>query len=119
VSRPALFRLRRGWPSAGLFLGPAGWGLNTQLGYAAVPWACGNGINIIPVIAAVAMLPALYGAWLSWRAFGPESWTAPENPQGGRPHHLLAGVGVLVGLLFALTILTQAAAAFVLHGCER
>ena len=98
---------------------PGAWALNTQIGYAAVPWACGNGFNVIPIFAGIAALLALFGAFLSWRAFRSDALRTAGDAAGGRPHHLLAGVGISAGLLFALVILTQASASFFLQGCER
>jgi hypothetical protein len=107
------------WPSAGIFLGPAAWVLNTQLSYAIVPWVCAHGSNIVPAAAIVGALIALAGCFLSWRA-----WTAQESGpsgerDGGRPHRFVAGMGTLMGVLFAAVILLQGVAGLVFQGCER
>jgi hypothetical protein len=108
----------RGVPWAGLALGPCAWMLNTQANYSAVPWICATRINFIPALAVVLVLVALAGAFLSWRSYKAEPEPAPDG-RGGVPRHLLAFLGILLGLLFALVIATQGAAALVLTGCER
>lgn len=113
-------RTQTGVPWAGLAAGPGAWAVNTQTNYALVPWICASKINLVPIVAVVLALLALAGAFLSWR-----SWQASGGSErhwssmDGQPRNFLAGVGTLAGLLFALVILTQGAAAFVLQGCER
>jgi hypothetical protein len=108
----------RGIPWAGLALGPGAWIVSTQANYAAVPWICATRINFIPVFALTLILVALAGALLSWRSYRIEP-EPPTDGAGGVPRHLLAFMSVLLGLLFALVIATQGAAALVLTGCER
>jgi hypothetical protein len=113
-------RVRSGLPSAGIFAGPAAWLVNTQLGYALVPWICAHKVQLVPVVALGALLISLAGAFLSWRAWATASAEpTPDRSGGGRPHRFVAGVGILVALLFALVILVQGSAGFVLQGCER
>ena len=65
-------------------------------------------------------LVAIAGALLSWGAWVPAvGIQSLEDVRGGRPRQLLAGIGVLSGVLFALVIVMQGAAALVLSGCER
>ena len=108
----------RGVSWAGLAAGPGAWAVNLQANYAAVPWICAHRVNFIPVVALVLALVAAAGALLSWRHWR----VAPSGEHdgvGGTPSHLLAGMSVLMGVLFGLVILTQGAAALVLTGCER
>jgi hypothetical protein len=108
----------RGISWAGLAAGPTAWAVNLQANYAAVPWICAHRVNFIPVVALVLACVAAGGALLSWRHWR----VAPAGDQdgvGGTPSHLVAGLSGLLGLLFALVILTQGAAALVLTGCER
>ncbi|ACL57325.1 hypothetical protein [Methylobacterium nodulans] len=125
--------LTKGLPSAGLFAGPVAWLVSTQANYALVPWVCAQRLPAIPVLAAVLVVLSLWGGFLSGRAYlrPPEAdeTTVPapdgsraaslDAPEGGRPHRLVAAMGVLIALLFALVIAAQGAAGLVLDGCER
>jgi hypothetical protein len=117
--RRLLPRDRASW--AGLACGPGAWAVGTQLQYALTPWICGRGINLVPIVALVLAAVALAGAFISWRVW---SGAAVEEAGTGTgvmeaPRPFLAGVSVLLGLLFALALLTQGAAGLVLNGCER
>jgi peptidoglycan biosynthesis protein MviN/MurJ (putative lipid II flippase) len=111
--------IREGWPSAGVFLAPVAWALNTQLNYALVPWVCHHGINIVPAIAVANALLALVGGFLSWRGLSTRAEGRRESPHGGRPHYLVAVLGMSMAALFAAVILLQGAAGLFLQGCER
>jgi hypothetical protein len=112
--------MRTGIPSAGIFAGPAAWLVNTQANYALVPWICAHQMPIVPAIAIVMALLSLAGGFISWRAYDRAAVTPPpDSSAAGRPHRFTAIVGIGISLLFALVILTQGAAALVLHGCER
>jgi hypothetical protein len=104
---------------AGIFAGPTAWAVNTQLGYALVPWVCASEVNIIPLLAVIMALLALAGAWVSWLAMPRAELDSGGSHAGGEPRGMLAGVGVASGLLFALLILMQGAAGVVFDGCER
>jgi hypothetical protein len=108
----------RGIAWAGLVLGPGAWVINQQGNYAAVPWICAHRVYFTPVLAVVLACVALSGSLLSWR-----TWRAAPSGEhdgvGGTPAHLLAGLSALLGVLFAILILTQGAAALFLDGCER
>lgn len=108
----------RGVPWAGLVAGPGAWAVNLQANYAAVPWICAHRVNFVPVLALTLALFALAGAFLSWRTWRVAS-ADDATGSGGAPAHLLAGISIMSGTLFALVILTQGAAALVLNGCER
>jgi hypothetical protein len=105
---------------AGLALGPTAWAISTQANYALAAWVCAHRLQVVPLLAAGLALVSCGGALLSWRA-----WRHAGGPQqqalgsGGGPHHFVAGLGVLAGLLFALIILAQGAAGLLLDGCER
>lgn len=116
VGQPRLWDRGVAW--AGLAAGPGAWAVNLQGNYAAVPWICAHRVNFVPLVALVLALVAIAGALLSWRAWRVAS-TGDETGSGGAPAHLLAGISIMSGILFALVILTQGAAALVLNGCER
>src|SRR4051812_22983560 len=111
---------RTGIPSAGIFAGPAAWLMNTQTNYALVPWICAHQMPLIPAIAIAMALLSLAGGFVSWRAYDRAAVTpSPDSSGAGRPHRFTATIGMATSMLFALVILTQGSAAFVLHGCER
>jgi hypothetical protein len=108
----------RGISWAGLALGPGAWAIQLQGNYAAVPWICAHRVNFTPVMAIAFALIALSGSLLSWRTWRIAP-SGEQNGEGGTPAHLLAGLSILLGILFAILILMQGAAALVLDGCER
>jgi hypothetical protein len=105
---------------AGLAAGPTAWAVDTQLNYALVPWACAHGRNIVPAIAGGLAVVSLLGAlssWLAWRRHDGPGMRSPE--QDGDPRHLLSGIGVASGLLFAIVIALQGMAAVMISPCLR
>jgi hypothetical protein len=110
----------RDWPATGLFVGAVAWAVGHQANYALVPWLCTHHMRLLfPAIAGLLALVSLAGAgisFLSLRATGPGR---PEGIEYRRPRHFMAIIGLSAGLLFALVILVQGSAAFVLQGCER
>ena len=106
---------------AGLAAGPGAWAVNLQVNYAGVPWMCGHHLNFSVVLSVALATVALAGAFLSWRAaYAPAAWESElEAAREPQPLPFLAAVGIGMGVLFALVILTQGAASLVLDGCER
>jgi hypothetical protein len=108
----------RSW--AGLAIGPTAWAIDTQLNYALVDWACGKALNPMPAIAAALILISVAGAvssFVAWRQHDGPGMPVPE--QDGHPRHLLSGVGVAAGLLFAVVIALQGLAGLLLGPCLR
>jgi hypothetical protein len=119
MTGPAL-RLTHGTSWAGLALGPGAWAVDTQLNYALVPWACGAGWNPAALVAAALVVLSLLGAalsWFAWRRHDGPGTPIPE--QDGHPRHLLSGIGVAAGVLFALAIAMQGMAGLFLDPCVR
>ena len=122
-----------GLPSAGLFAGPTAWLVSTQANYALAPWTCAHGLRAVPILALPLIALSLAGGFLSWRAMshpqGGDALTVPapdgsrassvDSPKGGRPHRLVALIGILIPLLFALVIAVHGVAGLVFDGCER
>ena len=104
-------------PGAGIFTGALAWAVYTIIAYSVAPFLCQYraGWSIIP-LALVFALFSLAGACVSYRSASDGSAT---DQAGGNPRHLLATLGMAVGLLFAVTIIMQAAAGVLLSGCER
>jgi hypothetical protein len=125
--------LSRGLPSAGLYVGPAAWLVSTQANYVLVPWSCAHGFRAVPLVALPLIAVSLAGGYLSWRALGglhgggeravPEAdgnrGASLGDPKDGKPHRLVAAIGILTALLFALAITVHGVAGLVFDGCER
>ena len=106
-------------PAAGFIAGAIAWGISTELNYALAPKVCATHWPLVPAAALVLMLVGAGGAALSVRAWRKEQASpSPSRPEGGVSRKLLAGIGVLAGLLFTLIIAMQGLAAFFLSGCE-
>lgn len=111
---------KSGVPSAGLFAGPAAWAISTELNYALAGWICASGMQwVTPALAALLTALGIFGALLSWRAWTNLDAVPTADGTIPAPRRLLAGIGVLSGVLFALVIATQGTAGFILQGCER
>ena len=109
--------IRNGVPWAGLAAGPAAWAISTQLDYSIVSWQCTAKAYPSPWISMLAILIALAGAALSWRAVGdPGHGISP--PETMRTRRFVAGASAGIGALFALVMLMQMAAGLIFGGCE-
>jgi hypothetical protein len=112
--------LRMGIPSAGIFLGPGAWLIDTQLNYALVPWICAHQVKLVPVVAFAAAIVSLAGGLLSWRAFRMSPITPePDSTGAGRPHRFTALMGIAIAALFTVIIILHGVAGVMFHGCER
>lgn len=108
------------FPWAGLLAGPGAWAVNTQAAYALVNWSCVTRLSPVPFLSAALLLVALTGAFLSWQAWRRLPHRTPVGePTSHQPRRLVAGIGVLLGILFALVIAVQGAAGLMFDGCER
>jgi hypothetical protein len=102
-------------PGAGVVSGPLAWAICTQANYSLARSFCQHQTPWLLLLGALALATlSLAGALVS-------IWSAPVAPssQAGRPRQFLASVGVASGILFALIICLQGAAALALNGCER
>lgn len=99
--------------------GPAAVATNMLAGYALTKWACASGRTVVlDVIAGVALLLALAGAWVGWSC---RLRLRGAIEHGGRivdRSYFGSLVGTSVALLNALLIVLQAFATFVLSPCE-
>jgi hypothetical protein len=113
-------RLVRWSSSAGLWIGALSWATSTQLNYALVSWVCSSGVRITPFIAGALAVVALLGAAISGVAFRRRrERIETQTPAAGTPHEMLAVIGIIAGVLFALIILMQGLAGLFLTGCEK
>src|SRR4051794_28743869 len=111
--------IEKGLPAAGLYAGPVAWLISTQANYALVPWVCAHKVRVIAAVALALIAGSLFGAYLSWRAYGVRPVPPGDFSDGGRPRRFLAGVGILTAVLFALVIAVHGAAGLFFSGCER
>jgi hypothetical protein len=91
--------------------------LNTQLNYSLVEWFCAAGWNPVPAIAAIFTVTSLVGSAMSWFAWSRAGMRMPE--QDGHPHHLVRGISVAAGVLFAIVIALQGVAGLIVGACQR
>jgi hypothetical protein len=110
---------RNAWlASAGAWIGFLAWAISTQLNYSLVPWECDSGARIIPWIALALIILALGGGALSletYRRRGQRLETA--RPGAGTPFEMLAAIGMVAAVLFALVIALQGAAGLIVPRC--
>jgi hypothetical protein len=104
----------------GLLLAPCAFLLNLEIAYALVPIACRRGDSLpVHLVHAACLLLALGGALVarrSWRAEGAR-WPDEEGGRTARSE-FMAGLGLLVSLLFVLVILSQWIPSFGLSPCQ-
>lgn len=106
------------WTS--MLAGPVAWGLNLQVGYALVKWACRTQ-QILPLVlvAAATFALAIWGAWLGWRCLRTSrDGASPEGGGYADRSAFMARVAIGLNVLFALLIATSAFPAAVLSPCE-
>ena len=95
----------------GLLLAPTGFLINLELGYALVPAACRTGRTLpLHLVHLACLMLAVVGIQVARGNRGPSDHTAQA--------WFMGQLGVAVGLLFALVIISQAIPGFVLSPCE-
>jgi hypothetical protein len=106
------------WTS--MLAGPAAWGLNLQVGYALVKWACSREAPyVLALVAAGALAITIAGLATGWSCLSKVRDSADE--QGGREidrSYFMAIVAIGLNALLGLHILTTAFPPFVLSPCE-
>jgi hypothetical protein len=104
----------------GLFIGPAAWGLNLQISYSLVKWACASGTpQVLPMLSAAALALVAGGLVVSWRCWA--QLRGEADADGGRVvdrSYFLAVTGIGLNALFVLLILTSGALPFIVGPCE-
>jgi hypothetical protein len=99
---------RRLGASTGLLAAVSLWAINMQLGEMLPGWQCRQQNGALGLTSMVAVLLALVAGTVSWRA-----------PWPTRAGWFWSRLCALSSLLFAFTLLLQAAAGFMLSGCEK
>ncbi len=105
---------------AGVLAGPLAFLLNLQVSYMLVPWACATGAQgTLYFVAAGALLLSGLGGLTSWRVWQRRGREWPGDEAGAVPRsRLLAVLGLLTSVLFALVIVAQGIPTFILSACQ-
>jgi hypothetical protein len=104
---------------AGVALGPAAWAINLQANYAITPHACARPNSATIVLSILMAIIAASGTLMSQRATRRGAAAEWAEAQGGRARNFMAWLGVGSGVIFALVILNQLAAALMISPCLR
>ena len=103
----------------GLLLAPTAFLINLELGYALVPAACRTGSTLaLHLVHLACLLLAVGGVLVARRNRGPSDITGADGNSDTDRDRFMGQVGVAVGLLFALVIVSQAIPGFVLSPCQ-
>ena len=105
---------------AGVLGAPAAWGLQLQLTYMLVPWACKHDKPIVlHLVTLVFLLLTLAGGFLSWRDWKTSRRRRPRLHPGRPPGRtrFLGGLGMVTSGLFVLIIIAQGIASFFFSPC--
>jgi hypothetical protein len=103
----------------GLLLAPTAFLINLELGYALVPTACRTGHTLpLHLVHLACLLLTVAGILVAQGNRGPSDVTAADPKSHTAQGRFMGGLGVAVGLLFALVILSQAIPGFVLSPCQ-
>ena len=104
----------------GLLLAPAAFFVHLQVAYVLVPWACVvRGQIWVHLSAMIAIALALAGAWAGWLAHARADNAQSNEGAGAVPRSRFLGVtGICSSALFALILIAQWAAGFVISPCQ-
>jgi hypothetical protein len=103
-----------------LFLAPAAFFIHLQVAYVLVPWACvAHGHVWVHVSGIVAILLALAGTWAGWLVHASADNAQSNEGAGAIPRtRFLGTVGLCTSAVFALLLIAQWAAGFVISPCQ-
>jgi hypothetical protein len=104
----------------GVLLAPTAFLVNLELSYLAVPASCTAGTTLsLHLIHGGCLLAALAGAGIAWRSGNGTGagWGGEAGGPAARSR-FLAGLGVTISALFALTIAAQWMPTLSLHPCQ-
>ena len=105
---------------AGVIGAPLVWGLDLQVRFSLVPWACRGGhlttINVMSLAFLALTVLALVLCWHEWRRVGID---VPQGSEGGAVARtqFLAALGILTSGFFSIVILLQALPGFFICPC--
>jgi hypothetical protein len=104
----------------GVLLAPVAWAAQQQALYTMVPWACQSGnFFALHAVTIAAVAVALSGALVAWRNWSRAGRARADDDRGGAlaRSRFFAVSGLVASLFFALVIVAQGIAAFVVHPC--
>ena len=103
-----------------IFLAPAAFFVHLQVAYVLVPWACVvRGQIWVHVTGLIAILLALAGAWAGWLVHARAENAQSNEGAGAIPRtRFLGTVGLCTSAVFALLLIAQWAAGFVISPCQ-
>jgi hypothetical protein len=101
--------------------GPIAFLVNLQVNYMLVDWSCGTGNDwALHVTHAVALVVTLAAAWLGRTLWTQLGGTQPDSAGGSAARsRLLAVLGTLGSVLFAVSVVAQWITVMVLGACPR
>jgi hypothetical protein len=103
----------------GLLLAPTAFLINLELGYALVPTACRTGHTLpLHLVHLACLLLAVAGIMVARGNRGSSDLTEADGHGHATRARFMGRLGVAVGLLFALVIISQAIPGFVLSPCQ-
>jgi len=114
------------WEDWGLVLlmtaflaGPIAFGLNLQIGYATVKWACSRDQRFVLTAIAIVMLGVtIAGSWIGWSCYQKLRGASDRGATHADRSYFLAiisiGLNAVIGLWIGLTIVPH----FILSPCE-
>ena len=104
---------------AGLLLAPTAFLISLELGYALVPAACRTGRTLpLHLVHLACLLLAVVGILVARGHRGPSDVTEADANNHTAQAWFMGQLGVALGLLFALVIISQAIPGFVLSPCQ-
>jgi hypothetical protein len=104
----------------GLFLAPAAFFAHLEVAYVLVPWACvTRGQLWVHLSAMLAIVLALAGAWAGWIVHVRAESAQDNEGAGSVPRtRFLGTVGLCTSAVFALLLVAQWAAGFIIPPCQ-
>jgi hypothetical protein len=103
----------------GVALGPAAWAINLQTVYTFAHFTCEKARIDGTVLGIILAIVSLLGTLISARAISRSANAEWADAEGGVPRTFMAWLGAGSGIIFALAIANQIAAALLISPCLR
>jgi hypothetical protein len=104
----------------GVLVPPAAFLLNLEIAYALVPAACSaRTVMLVQLVHLVSLALTMFATAVALRAWRRSGATWPGG-EGGRVSRtrFMSGMGILMGVMFALVIVAQWIPSFILDPCQ-